>query len=578
MTEWGFYGRKEELKEVAADLQWTKFSALTIRGRRGIGKTTLLAEAGRKADGDPPVLMFELQPPSEESLEAARERLLRTVRSELGPSILEGLPPPHPMLHSDNFCDVVNHLLFRNVAVCLDEFHHAEGLGLTSAIKRLVDASGPLRRPRPTGTLFIMGSHQQRFEALFRSDQPLFQRFSTSVVLRQWRVPTVLGMAEEHGFLRNPGRFLTLWTAFGGIPRNWEAFASSDRNAGRLRDFAPWPDDGSWRLAFLDWQRLQLKDNPEERFDDRSHIELAEPHREVLLWLALNEPRGAMVRDFPAGLRHADRDPPLRKSLDVLSSQLELIEQTAEFYGGDESRWSVADNNTLFQISVFPELFGSGPVRGRALDVGESGTLGRPVGRLETLEGLALERLAADWLGGLPGMVNSLQGVWRHRRNPPAAHPDGTPLPPLVDIDVLGAHGYLSDPDASLFVGGCKRNPRKHNPAEVDRQADELLADLGRGEGADSIRSMRRQQFLVSPEFKAEHRRRFGESGHVCIDVPGMRLMARELESSPDMDPMKLMLLADRRQLHMEEAYGPGEGEPGPAEGTDHDGASSPGM
>ena len=578
MTEWGFYGRKAELELVDRLLRWPKFNNVMIRGRRGIGKSKLLAEAVRRAGDGPQFLMFELRPPSQESVEAARERLLETVRNELGPGILEGLPSPHPMLHPDNFCGVVNHLLFRNVVVCLDEFHHATQMGLEGPVKELVDRAQRIHGTHPPGKLIVMGSHQQRFDAMFRDDQALHQRFYALAALRQWRVSTVLGMADGQGFLRNPGRFLTLWTAFGGIPRNWHEFAANDLKAAKLRDFAAWPDDGSWRRAFLDWQRLRLEESPRERFDDRSHIELAEPHREVLLWLALNAPRGATVREFPAELRRPDRNPPLRKSLEVLSSHLELVEQTGEFYGGNEGRWSVADNNTVFQISVFPELFGSGPVRGQALGAGESGTQGRPVGRLETLEGLALERLAADWLGGLPGMVNSLQGVWRHRSNPPVAHPDGTPLPPLADIDVLGLQGELSDPDPVLFVGGCKRNPRRHDPARLDRQADELLADLGRGGDAERIRGMRRQWLLVSPEFAAEHRRRFGVSGHVCVDIPGMRLMAKELELRPDMDPIRLMLLSDRRQLHMADGHGPVESEPGPEGGPDHDGASGPGM
>lgn len=561
MTEWGFYGRKEELSEVVADLQWPKFSALRILGRRGIGKSALLAEVARRTGGNPPVLIFELPVPGDEDQAAMNIRLVDEARACLPSSVLDGLPDPDPDATGQmRFVEIIRHLLFERVAVCLDEFHHAstEGFGLTSAVKRLVDGSGPLRLPRPTGKLLVMGSHQQRFHTLFKSDQPLFQRFRTSVSLRQWRVPTVLGMAEEHGILRSPGRFLTLWTAFGGIPRNWEAFASSDRMALSLRDFAAWPDDGSWRRAFLSWQRQRLEEDPEERFDDRSHIELAEPHREILLWLALNAPRGATLRDFPAELRRADRDPSLRTSLEMLANQLELVEQTGEFYGDSEGRWSVADNNTLFQLCVFPEMFGPGR---RSDDTIPNSARSVPVDRLETLEGIALERLTKDWLGGLPGVTYARQGVWRKRRNPPDAHPDRTPLPPLADIDVLGSKGYLSDSDSVLFTCGCKRNPRRHDPVGLDRQVDELLADLGHGEDTDRLRHMKRQPLLVSPGFDAE-RRRYSGSGYVCVDIPGMQLMAKELELSPNIDPIQLMLLTDEHQRQVADGNVRGKNKP----------------
>ena len=65
-----------------------------------------------------------------------------------------------------------------------------------------------------------MVSHQQQVLDMFRSTEPLHQRASMIAGLRQWRVQTVLEMAAEQGFLQRPGRFLTLWCAFGGVPRS----------------------------------------------------------------------------------------------------------------------------------------------------------------------------------------------------------------------------------------------------------------------------------------------------------------------------------------------------------------------
>ncbi len=240
-------------------LRYPSFVCKRIHGRRGIGKSELAAEAGRRTGGKPRVLIFELRSLKLETVEAARQRLLATTGSALGLGILQGLTHPHPALPADSFIDVVRHLLFRNVAVTLDGIHHAGPMGLEGPIKLLIDQSGPLRDPCPTGKLFVMGSNQQRFMAMFRSDQPLFQRFHGNINLHQWQAPTLLAMAAEQELLRNPGRFLTLWTACGGIPRNWEAFANSDESAAKLRDFSAWPDDDAWRRAFLEWQEDRLR-------------------------------------------------------------------------------------------------------------------------------------------------------------------------------------------------------------------------------------------------------------------------------------------------------------------------------
>ncbi|MFT3810882.1 MAG: hypothetical protein QM698_13260 [Micropepsaceae bacterium] len=45
MTEWGFYGRKQELAQIQAILDRGSFFFCAISGRRRIGKTSLIQEA-----------------------------------------------------------------------------------------------------------------------------------------------------------------------------------------------------------------------------------------------------------------------------------------------------------------------------------------------------------------------------------------------------------------------------------------------------------------------------------------------------------------------------------------------------
>ena len=534
MTEWRFYGREPELEKVDSALRYPKFVCKRIHGRRGVGKAELVAEAGRRTRGKPPVLIFELRSPELESAEAARQRLLDTAGNELGPEILQDLPHPHPVLPADNFTGVVRHLLFRDVAVTLDGFHHARPMGLEGPIKLLIDHSGPLHNPRPTGKLFVMGSHQQRFMAMFRSDQPLFQRFYGNINLHQWQAPTVLEMAAEHDFLRNPGRFLTLWTACGGIPRNWEAFANSDESAARLRDFSRWPDDDSWRRAFLGWQEERLR-GPDERFDSRSYVELDEPHRKVLEWLAHNKARrGSEFWRFPEELRDRAK-PGLAESLKVLSSHLELVERVGEFWRKpaltwrsdlrwqrSPDLWRIRDNDTLFQLAVTGTPEPGNRENGNPRRVGSMPRTGQMLEALENLEGPALERFAADWLRNLPCMGWSGHGCWRRQRGTEA----------LGDVDAMALPD--SEEGTPLVLASCKRDPAKHNPGRLSRQLGAFLEDVGTGkdddEGAEWLRSLPQRRLLISPEFTEGQRSRFAETGFECI---GIRDMARELGIDP---------------------------------------------
>ena len=138
------------------------------------------------------------------------------------------------------------------------------------------------------------------------------------------------------------------------MPKHWHRFANSNRTA-KLRDFTLWPDDSAWRRAFLDDERRLLAD-PEERFDNAAYVELAPQTREVLLWLARNCPRGATTDELHVGLGKSG-DQEILNSLWVLRRHLELVEPKGQFQVKGTARWRIIDNNTLFQITVYPELF-----------------------------------------------------------------------------------------------------------------------------------------------------------------------------------------------------------------------------
>lgn len=313
-------------------------------------------------------------------------------------------------------------------------------------------------------------------------------------------------MAAEHGILAHPDRFLTLWTAYGGVPKHWRRFAgdltSDEAHGVNARTLGAWQDGRSWRMAFLDAQHEVLRPDPEERFDNQAFIELAEPHREALLWLGQRRPKGAAVQDFPQELRQR-AGPTLQESLITLERHLELVEPDGEFLEKG-NRWRVSENSTLFQICVLqmPPPGASGP-----LDNSDSG---RTISRMETLEGHALERFAARWLAGLPGVTWTGFGNWRRG---------------LPDIDVMAVQG--EGRNRTLVLGGCKRNA----DALLARQFKQFLESTGNSEQARQLRELPQRRILVSPEFTTVQRKRFSTSGFECVDIPDM---ARSLGIEPN--------------------------------------------
>ena len=65
MADWRFYGRVKEMNRLEGALQLQEhksrgFCAVRIVGRRGVGKTELLAEAGRRGTRNAPVLNLRI--------------------------------------------------------------------------------------------------------------------------------------------------------------------------------------------------------------------------------------------------------------------------------------------------------------------------------------------------------------------------------------------------------------------------------------------------------------------------------------------------------------------------------------
>ncbi len=520
---WRFYGREKELGDMDMYLKERTFAARVVHGRRGIGKTFLLREAGRRCreTGGPPTVLCELPSSPHEGHEAL-ERFREAVRIAGVGDALDDLPARDTGSDAIRFRQVVEHIIHKRINVVIDEFHYAKG-PLESNFKIMIDRFKHEAPCLDLGTLFVMGSHQQKMRGMFRADRPLGGgRMDAGADLKPWPVSTVFEMAEHQGLLERPDRFLTLWTAFGGMPDQWQRFVHrSEFDA--LRNLDAWPEDGAdWRMAFIEAQRDWLERNPDDLFDRRAYVELAEPHRDVLLWLA-HRGRAKLFGEFPQWMREREA-PGLKESLDTLDGYLGLAGKQDEYQGnGSRLRWGVTDHVARFQIDVLRVDRPDGDAPEEDADMGGP----NPMDRLRRVEGLMLERLAAETFDGMPGVHLVRANVRRYRdaRGKPV---NGDP----PDMDLL-VQPYTKKGLPMVF-GECKRDAGKLFGADLDAAIDRFMA-LVPAEGKTRVlHDLPRRKLLIAPTIP-ENMRETLESGgtgkggtYECMDIPDMVRMARE--------------------------------------------------
>ncbi len=138
---------------------------------------------------------------------------------------------------------------------------------------------------------------------------------------------------------------------------------------------------------------MKYLENPAHRWDAKSWIELKPRHREFLLWLG----RTQKTRQYGRELDQVCNKYPNQKFHDqmiwLLQSHLELIDKNPSFMDSDNPRWRITDGNTLFQLEVFREL--QDPQSMGSPEAIKKVSLDTALKRMETLEGQALEKLAA---------------------------------------------------------------------------------------------------------------------------------------------------------------------------------------
>ncbi|MCY4260224.1 MAG: ATP-binding protein [Rhodobacteraceae bacterium] len=519
---WGFYGRETELARLIRWLEFEeprhnrRFSATSIHGPRGVGKTHLVETAMTVAN-DVPVILFEVPAiaddrsfsEGESFFHRVNENLLNAAERSGNKDIRAGLPadstPVGPGLRHQ---DILTALLQAGVVVVYDEFQRGAAFGLVDAVKVVIDRADHDHRNPPPGKIVLMGSHQQEFRDLFHAKAPLYQR-TEGIVLHPWRIRTVLQMAAEHGILANPGRFLTLWTAYGGLPRHWSRYCTHQDYA-HLHAMG---DEETWRRAFLAIEIERFK-VPTNSWKDKAHIELRPLDRDILLHIGRDHPLGIrqdrlhdhLVKTLPASRKKSFSGQRLLRALESLRDDLALLDRSGPFMQDGWDRWFITSNPTLFEITAAPA-----PIHGRQNRdrsprwKAESG--GIPIGKIEQLEGVMLERLAAEGFLLHPDVDWAEAHVWR---------PDCEGK----DIDLMAVSGTETIPRA-LWLGEAKRDPKTHTPRRTRADHDAFIAAIGRDDPAfvKDLAKTELTRVLISPLFTEQQKAGYGKAGFACIDI-----------------------------------------------------------
>lgn len=513
MGDWRFYGREQELAKVRRRLQLDgpgpygrAFAAYTLLGRRAIGKSLLLNEAMKGMESAPPFLMVELPPGGREVCLEALEREIQVASLEY---LMEDMPADAGRRWATanpqgRFADILSHLIEKGVTVCLDEFHNAKEGYLEGPLKLMIDhyATRPVfGEKKPTGKLVITSSHQQHLLRMLSSDAPLFGRTKCLVRLRQWPISTTFEMAAEQGILALPERFLTLWTAWGGLPHRWERLAT-DSDYADILDPAVIPNDGEWRHEFLRVERETLGE-PLERVDGKAVVDLTPDLRDALIWMSRRSARGGPIGEIAAALGGEDAQD-VHQALFNLEQHLELVRFEHPQFSGP-SRWWISDNNTLFQLSVFRDLY----TPGRQFPLGA----GSEITWLKNLEGPMLVRLTEEWLRERAGQEWVESGI--RFRSPAGAS----------EIDVAAL--MQQEGGVKLVLGECKRTAAQHRPGQLAAVFDGFMASLAdEGLPGRMRRADKEFRLLISPEFTPGERRRLRDGRFEPLDIRQMAKMS----------------------------------------------------
>ena len=497
---WDFYGRSEELGSLLAHMRGESWFFGAIRGRRRIGKTALIQQVLNTLREDPTggrtALLVQI-PDSNPSDFAAvfRNAVLEAglADSAGGADSIRDLP---------GVAASIGALCRAGAIVILDEFqvcHRGPLRGFPSLLQAQVDR---IQNQNAAGGLIVLGSVQTEMEALLENRKaPLFGRTTFSMTLGPWDLSTIFEVCERHGD-NDPSRCLTLWTLFGGVPKYWRHFAEIDG----LDNI---PESTQWAKELC--ERLFLRSDAPLREEGETLLG-RELHLNALgILRTLAERRICTHAQLRKALPERTSLGPYLKNL---TRDLGLVEKQLPVFAYEHSRGARYAVSDPF-LSAWLAVIQSACQSARILPIAE--VSGRLIPRLETLEGIAFERMIreASEEASRTGMADfqmtdRVRGFWNRPRTGGRT----------IEIDFVA----WNEDSHSVRFGSCKRSPEVHNTKSLRAFRDHVDAFLSTRKGK-RFREWKHEFALFSPGFPDEKRHELESAGWICRDLVDFRRM-----------------------------------------------------
>jgi AAA+ ATPase superfamily predicted ATPase len=504
MTNWKFYGRRDELEAIKALLTRQRWFFCAISGRRRIGKTSLIREAlqetrfGATSGGG--ALYLQVPDSDERDVVAVFADALEAFADACPGCLPETLVSARLRRFSD-MARAIGALCQAGIVVVIDEFQYFNRKSLspfTSLLQAEVDAlTGSTR-----GGIFVLGSIHTELTALLEDrGSPLYARVTDRLTLDHWDFATLFEVFADQG-LDSPHDWLTFWSVFEGVPKFYRdcayqgTFAADGRAAaGRIIDSlflsarAPLIEEaGTWFLRELRGSGVSLL-RLLARQQPCAHQQLSAAYSESL-------GDGRLFATYLAALIERYR----------------LVERLSPVFAPPSSRqarYQIGDNFLAAWLAAIEPAVQAARVQPleQALKIG---TL-----RLANHEGHSFERMIRKLMAeasrrGVADfpLTDLVHGYWNRPRD--AAR--------LIEIDIVA----VNEMEERVRFGSCKRSSGKHS-REALATFEQHIADFLVTASGRRFKSWRHERALYSPEFPDDERGALQARGYVCVDLHDYR-------------------------------------------------------
>jgi AAA+ ATPase superfamily predicted ATPase len=425
MAEWGFYGRKVELQQLASILRRGRWFFVKITGRRRIGKTTLV----RNALSASPHPVYYVQVP-----DSGDAGVLSAVCDALDTFGVPADRFPRPRTLSD-LAKLIEAMARAGYVVVLDEFQYFNRKPFTEFCSLLQAAVDRLaaEASRVRGGLIVLGSIHTEMAALLEDrSAPLYNRVTDAIELTHLDVGSVVTILREHTDC-SPERLLFLWSLFEGVPKFYrdcyeQQVLGADRRTLLRRIF--FESSSPLRAEADNWFLRELRG----RYDM------------VLKFVARNP--GKSHKELVNAIRVAsgDNTDQIGSYLKTLTERYRLIERKLPVFAQPEERkgrYYVTDNFLQAWLAALANPVSAREFRPMDQLVAEADA------RLAEVEGAALEKLVGELyeersrkgVGDFP-LSRRITGYWDRSD---------------TEIDLVA----VNEAAEAIRFGSCKRSPSK---------------------------------------------------------------------------------------------------------------------